>query len=260
MEKHPAPRMPANFLPFGDGDIVNPISDDGSSEAIYLQQPFKYFGCTYNQIYVNNNGHLTFTEPLSAYVPYLNAGIDIIAGLWTDLDNRNGGTISYREDTNSAVLAQVTQAVNQYFPNVPFTATSAFVATWDSVPYISGGGVVTFQVVLVSNGDRSFILINYDDVAETARAGYDTVDSVNSFTIPAASAPELSSSSNINVNGRWSFRVDVLANFLPFGDGDIVNPISDEGSSEAIYLQQSFKYFGRTYNQIYVSSRLFLFG
>uniref|UniRef100_A0A672SDH1 NIDO domain-containing protein n=1 Tax=Sinocyclocheilus grahami TaxID=75366 RepID=A0A672SDH1_SINGR len=135
--------VPANFLPFGDGDIVNPISDDGSSEAIYLQQSFKYFGRTYNQIYVticsvNNNGHLTFTEPLSAYVPYLNAGIDIMAGLWTDLDNRNGGTISYREDTSSAALAQVTQAVNQYFPNVP---TSAFVATWDSVPYFSGGGV-----------------------------------------------------------------------------------------------------------------------
>ncbi|KAF4114438.1 hypothetical protein G5714_004661 [Onychostoma macrolepis] len=221
--------VPANFLPFGDGDIVNPVSDDGSSEAIFLQQPFKYFGRTYNQIYVNNNGHLTFTQPLSAYVPYLNAGIDIIAALWTDLDNDNGGTISYREDTSSAVLEQVTQAVNQYYPNVPFTATSAFVATWDSVPYITGGG-----------------------------AGYDTVDSVNSFTIPAASAPELSSSSNIEVNGRWSFRVDgslnLPANFLPFGDGDTVNPISDDGSSEAIHLQQPFKYFGRTYNQIYVNN------
>ncbi|XP_039511368.1 uncharacterized protein LOC120466815, partial [Pimephales promelas] len=249
----------SNFLPFGDGDVVNPISDDGSSEAIYLQQPFKYFGRVYNQIYVNNNGHLTFTQPLSAYVPYLNAGIDIISPLWTDLNNVNGGTISYREDTSSAVLAQVTEAVHQYFPNVTFTASSAFVATWDSVPYITGGGSVTFQVVLASNGERSFILINYGDIAETGQiwlAGYDTVDSVNSFTIPAASAPELSSSSNINVDGRWSFRVDgsAYSNFLPFGDGDMVNPISDDGSSEAIYLQQPFKYFGRVYNQIYVNN------
>ncbi len=29
--------------------------------------------------------------------------------------------------------------------------------------------VVTFQVVLVSNGDRSFILINYGDIAETGQ-------------------------------------------------------------------------------------------
>ncbi|ROL48213.1 Pancreatic secretory granule membrane major glycoprotein GP2 [Anabarilius grahami] len=254
-------RLPANFLPFGDGDVVNPISDDGSSEAIFLQQPFKYFGRVYHQIYVNNNGHLTFNESLSDFVPYLNAGIDIIAPLWTDLDNENGGTISYREDTSSAVLAQVTEAVHQYFPNVTFTASSAFVATWDSVPYYSGIGSVTFQVVLVSNGERSFILFNYGDIAETGEvwlAGYDTVDSVSSFQIPAASAPELSFSSNINVNGRWSFRVDrspnLPANFLPFGDGDVVNPISDDGSSEAIFLQQPFKYFGRVYNQIYVNN------
>ncbi len=30
--------------------------------------------------------------------------------------------------------------------------------------------VVTFQVVLVSNSDRSFILINYGDIAETSQA------------------------------------------------------------------------------------------
>jgi len=89
---------------------------------------------------VNNNGHLTFTQPLSAFVPYPNTGIDIIAPLWTDLYNVNG-TISYREDTSSAVLEQVTEAVQQYFPNVPFTASSAFVATWDSVPYYTGEGV-----------------------------------------------------------------------------------------------------------------------
>ncbi|XP_043093108.1 alpha-tectorin-like isoform X2 [Puntigrus tetrazona] len=260
-EKFVFKKLPANFLPFGQGDTVNPISDDGSSQAIQLQHPFKYFGRTYNQIYVNNNGHLTFTRALSAYVPYLNAGLDIIAPLWTDLYNVNGGTISYREDTSSAVLTQVTQAVNQYFPRVPFTASSAFVATWNQVPYITGGGDVTFQVVLVSNGVRSFVLINYGDIAQTSQswlARYDTVDSIDSFTIPAASPPELSSSSNINVNGRWSFHVDRSArlpdNFLPFGHGDTVNPISDDGSSQAINLQQPFKYFGRTYNQIYVNN------
>ncbi len=34
------------------------------------------------------------------------------------------------------------------------------------------------------------------------------MDSVHSFTVPVTSAPELSSSSNINVNGRRSFHVD----------------------------------------------------
>ena len=90
---------------------------------------------------MNNNGYLTFTEPLSAYNPTLDSARDIVAPLWTRLDNRRGGTVSYREDTSNAVLAQVTAAVNQYFPNIPFAATSAFVATWDSVAYHNGGGV-----------------------------------------------------------------------------------------------------------------------
>uniref|UniRef100_A0A8C1TJ34 NIDO domain-containing protein n=1 Tax=Cyprinus carpio TaxID=7962 RepID=A0A8C1TJ34_CYPCA len=129
------PSVPANFLPFGNGEIVTPRLENGSSEAITLQLPFKFFGRTHNQTFVNNNGHLTFTEPLSDYIPLLNSGRDIIAPLWTQLDNRRGGTISCREDRSSAVLALVTAAIDRYFPNITFVATSAFVATWDSVPY-----------------------------------------------------------------------------------------------------------------------------
>jgi len=90
---------------------------------------------------VNNNGQITFTEPLYAYSPLLKSEIDIIAPLWTDLDNRHEGTISYRVDTSSAVLAQVTAAVKEYSPNITFAATCAFIATWDRVPYYRGGGV-----------------------------------------------------------------------------------------------------------------------
>ncbi|KAK2885956.1 hypothetical protein Q8A67_016793 [Cirrhinus molitorella] len=255
-----SPNLPTMFLPFGEGEILNPNAEDGSSDVIYLQQPFKYFGRTYNQIFVSNNGYLTFAEPLSAYVPFLNSGRDIIAPIWTHIDNRHGGTVSYRVDTSSAILAQVTGAVKQYFPNIPFFATSAFVATWDSVPYYSGGGVATFQVVIVSSVHRSFILLNYGDIAETEQiwqAGYSSVDTVNSFTIPVTSAPQLSSSSNINVNGRWSFHVDgspnLPANFLPFGNGEIVIRTSDAENSETILLQQPVTFFGRTYNQIFVN-------
>uniref|UniRef100_A0A8C1EWS0 NIDO domain-containing protein n=1 Tax=Cyprinus carpio carpio TaxID=630221 RepID=A0A8C1EWS0_CYPCA len=221
--------------------IVTPRLENGSSEAITLQLPFKFFGRTHNQTFVNNNGHLTFTEPLSDYIPLLNSGRDIIAPLWTQLDNRRGGTISCREDRSSAVLALVTAAIDRYFPNITFVATSAFVATWDSVPYQNGEGV-TFQVVLVSNVHRSFILINYGDIAETEQmwqAGYSTLDSLHSFTIPVTSAPELSSSSNINVYGRRSFHVDgspnLPTNFLTSGAGDRVNPPAEDGT--ASYLQ-----------------------
>ncbi|XP_073795797.1 nidogen-2-like [Danio rerio] len=255
------PNLPSNFLPSGDGEVLNPTSDDGSSSAIFLQQPFKYFGRPYNQIFLNSNGFLTFTGPLSAYNSSLVSGRDIIAPLWTQLDSRHGGTISYINTASSKVLAQVNTVVKQNFPNIPFAATSAFVATWDSVPYYNGGGVVSFQVVLAYNVHRSFVLIYYGNVAQKGQpwqAGYSTVDSVSSFTTPTNSVSELSSSSNVNVTGFWALQVDgspnLPANFLPFGNGEIVTPRLDNASSEAIVLQQPFKYFGRTLNQTYVNN------
>uniref|UniRef100_A0A8C1UPS7 NIDO domain-containing protein n=1 Tax=Cyprinus carpio TaxID=7962 RepID=A0A8C1UPS7_CYPCA len=195
------------------------------------------------------NGHLTFTEPLPDYIPLLNSGRDIIAPLWTQLDNRRGGTISCREDRSSAVLALVTAAIDRYFPNITFVATSAFVATWDSVPYQNGEGVSSNWCLSVN---KCFLLL-----VHCANAGYNTVDSASSFTIRAARVPELLSSSNINVNACWSFHVDgspnLPANFIPFGNGEIVTPRLENGSSGAITLHQPFKFFGRTHNQTFVS-------
>ncbi len=47
-----------------------------------------------------------------------------------------------------------------------------------------------------------------DNLYLLLQAGYNTVDSASSFTIPAARVPELSTSSNINVTACWSFHVD----------------------------------------------------
>ncbi len=89
---------------------------------------------------VNNNGHLTFNQPYSRFVPYpfpAYESQDIIAGLWTDLDNRVKGVVSYRQYTSGNVLTRATQDINTYFPNLNFTASWVFVATWDKVAYFS---------------------------------------------------------------------------------------------------------------------------
>nr|XP_021336095.1 sushi, nidogen and EGF-like domain-containing protein 1 [Danio rerio] len=131
---------PDIFYPFGSaaGDSINPAVEDGSSSLITLLSPFLFFGRTYQQIYVNNNGHLTFSQASSEYVPYLFPAYkskDIIAGLWTDLDNRERGVVSYNQYTNGSVLTHATQDINNYFPNLTFTASWVFVATWDKVAY-----------------------------------------------------------------------------------------------------------------------------
>ncbi|KAF6739192.1 Alpha-tectorin, partial [Oryzias melastigma] len=83
----------------------------------------------------------------------------------------------------------------------------------------------TFQAVLISGGQKSFVLMNYGVIASTYRnvqvrlmilnAGYDTINSVHHFTIPgsfSSSATGINStfslSSNVNVTGRWAFETN----------------------------------------------------
>uniref|UniRef100_A0A6Q2XVM6 NIDO domain-containing protein n=1 Tax=Esox lucius TaxID=8010 RepID=A0A6Q2XVM6_ESOLU len=208
----------APLYPFGSGDTENPRLDDGGSPLIALQHPFVYFGTTYNQIYVNNNGDLTFTEPWNTFAPYVFPGYstrDLIAPFWTDMDNRLNGVISYQQYTSGSVLQQATQDINLYFPNLGFSANWVFIATWDRVPYYPTTSTeTTFQVVLITGAQRSFVLMNYGVIALAQRnvqAGYDTVNSINFFSIPGSFQSNFtvfSTTSNVNVAGRWAFRTD----------------------------------------------------
>uniref|UniRef100_A0A3Q3KLV3 NIDO domain-containing protein n=1 Tax=Monopterus albus TaxID=43700 RepID=A0A3Q3KLV3_MONAL len=211
------------------GMIIYPISgtassksDDGSSPKITLEQPFHYFGQTYNSIYVNHNGHMTFVSPLSAHPPQRipqHGNIDIIAPFWTDLDNRQNGQVYYNQYTSGNVLQQATQDINTYFPGMNFNANWVFVATWYEVAYYPNSGTkTTVQAVLISGGEYSFLLMNYGIIASThlnVQAGYDTINSAHYFSTPGSFTNTASGSnsnfrlsSNVNVPGRWAFRVD----------------------------------------------------
>ncbi|XP_067225188.1 sushi, nidogen and EGF-like domain-containing protein 1 [Chanodichthys erythropterus] len=203
------------FYPFGNQDIENPSAVDGSSPVVFLEKRFVYFGRVYQQTYVNNNGHLTFDGPLSELVPnYLLSQVnrDIIAPLWTDMDNTVNGTISYRQVTRGGLLLAASNHINQYFPNLNFTASWLFIATWDKVPYFNNSqSSSSFQVVLVSGGSLSFVMMNYGNISSTDQhfqAGYGTIDSTNYSSIPVPNENKMSDSSNVNVPGRWAFRVD----------------------------------------------------
>ncbi|XP_062388507.1 sushi, nidogen and EGF-like domain-containing protein 1 isoform X2 [Sardina pilchardus] len=211
---------PGIFYPFGSaaGDTFSFRSDDGSSPLIPLLPSFPYFGRTYQQIYVNHNGDLTFNQPLFQYVPNEfpeNSTRDIIAPFWIDLDNRGKGSISYQQYTTGDVLQNATRDVNSYFPNVTFTATWVFVATWDRVAYFPNTGTeTTFQVVLISDSNLSFVFMNYGAIAPTlqkAQIGYDTIGSSHHVSLRTfypnntIDVVNLHSSSNINVQGRWAF-------------------------------------------------------
>ncbi|NXI90679.1 TECTA protein, partial [Psophia crepitans] len=223
------------LYPYGldQGDHKNPKLDDGTSKALSISVPFTFYGKQHQNLYVNNNGVISFGTRVHQYTPEpfpLADGRPFVAPYWGDVNNVLGGDIFYRETTDPKLLARITEDINQYFPEIAFTATWAFVATWDHVAYYGSTSDKgnTFQAVLTTNTETSFIILNYWDIqwttgtasdgdAETglggtpAHAGFNSGDETNFYNIPGsetAAIINITKTTNVNVPGRWVFQVD----------------------------------------------------
>ncbi|MDP9824995.1 M4 family metallopeptidase [Kineosporia succinea] len=67
-------------------------NDDSSTDRIDLPFSVNFFGNTHNSLYVNNNGNVTFDQPMNTFTPFaLTSDIDrpIIAPFFADVDTRN---------------------------------------------------------------------------------------------------------------------------------------------------------------------------
>ncbi|XP_051959525.1 sushi, nidogen and EGF-like domain-containing protein 1 isoform X2 [Xyrauchen texanus] len=208
--------VPQIFYPFGleAGETQKNIGEE-NSYLVNISSPFIFFGRAFSQIYVNGNGFLSFKQPLyelENFVFPAAGSEDLIAPLYTDIDDYMSGVVSYHEYTNGSVLTRASQEINQYFSRNDFNANWVFVATWNYGSFY--GGKSLFQVVLISGGNRSFVLMNYGDMEEAqseVQAGYNTANSEHYFVIPHSNEfnylPNLKYSSNVNVPGRWFFSV-----------------------------------------------------
>jgi len=114
-----------------------PANDDGSTGLVPLPFPVNFYGATYESLYVNNNGNLTFTEPLSQYTPQsLNQiGFPMIAPFWADVDTRVGQTVTYGYGTVGGHPA--------------FGVDYENVGCYDQIDSVTD----TFQVVLIDRPD-----------------------------------------------------------------------------------------------------------
>ncbi|XP_077312319.1 alpha-tectorin-like [Lithobates pipiens] len=176
---------------------------------------------------VNNNGLLSFSSPISQYTPQalpVALGNPFLAIFWADIDNRLAGDIYYRETTDPSLLSRATDDIRTYFHGVNFTARWVFVATWHRVAYYesSTSKVNTFQAVLSTDGNRTFLLYNYEDIQWPSIYGYHqhgplSLAGLNSgydtgyYTLPGSLSLDitnLANKSNVNFTGRWAFRVD----------------------------------------------------
>ncbi|XP_043936438.1 alpha-tectorin-like [Protopterus annectens] len=228
----------AHLYPFGtsEGDKSNPKVDDSGSPAIPIAVVFHFFETSYSSLYVNNNGVVSFGVAVSQYTPDafpLADGRAFVAPFWADIHSGLYGEVYYRESKNDQIRNRATADIRRYFPDLQFTATWVFVATWDRVAYYGSSSrkANTFQAVLISDGSLSFIVLNYGKIEWTtgtasggaaatglggtaAQAGFNSGNSKHYFNIPGSrtsSILNIGSTSNVNYPGRWVFRADVFS-------------------------------------------------
>ncbi|MBW4567920.1 MAG: hypothetical protein KME31_07815 [Tolypothrix carrinoi HA7290-LM1] len=105
-------------------------NDDGSFGSYPLGFSLPFFGNTYNSFYLNNNGNISFGNPIGAYTPTsvgAQSSAPIIAPYWADVDTRGTGTVAVRTDIPNQVIV-----------------------TWDKVGYYNQNTdkLASFQLVL----------------------------------------------------------------------------------------------------------------
>jgi hypothetical protein len=84
-------------------DNTLPANDDGSTGLVPIGFAINFFGANYTDLYVNNNGNVTFTGPLGTYTPFpiINTGVPMLAPFFADVDTRGAGSglVQYGPDT-----------------------------------------------------------------------------------------------------------------------------------------------------------------
>jgi hypothetical protein len=137
-----------------DNSYTNfPANDDGSIGPINLGFNFNLYGTNYTQVWINNNGNITFTSAANSFssTGFPN-NVPMIAGFWADIDTRNAlsGTVKYKLSAGKLIV------------------------TWPGVGYYNTKGDLlnTFQIILTDGNDASIglgnnVALNYHDMQWT---------------------------------------------------------------------------------------------
>jgi hypothetical protein len=233
-----------------------PANDDGSTGEVGLPFTVDFFGATYNSIYVNNNGNVTFEAPMLTFTPFnlLTTETVIIAPFFGDVDTQGEG---------SGVLT---------YGATTFGGRTTFCANWINVGYFSSrtDKLNSFQLLLVDRSDVGAgdfdIIMNYDRIqwetgnasggvdglgGSSARVGYSNgVDTA--FELPGSatngafldSSPGglIHNSRDSFLNGRYVF--PVRSGAAPVGGTISGNVFAGEGGAGglagAVPLEEAF--------------------
>jgi hypothetical protein len=196
-------------------------NDDGSTGSVGIGFAINFYGVNQSNLFVNNNGNVTFASPLSTFTPFglTTSSIAIIAPFFADVDTRGAGSglTQYGQDNLSG--------------------RAVFGVNWINVGYFSNGTnrLNSFQMIMTDRSDIAAgdfdLEFNYDSIqwetggasggsgglgGSSARVGYTNgaaVDvefagsGVNGAFLNGGANALISGSLNSNVAGRYIFNV-----------------------------------------------------
>ncbi len=199
------------------GQLIPP-SDSGFETAL-INFNFTYYDSYHTQLRISINGFVCFGMVCTT----AESG-NAIRALKYDLDTTKGGGIYYQYlNSQSSDFSSIKSDLNRLNSN--YVPTNLFRISYDNVPdWASGTLRASFQIVLASDGTKSYILLKYTSCLSnrvTTSGLYYLSNQLNGqqmsneFSNPC-------SSSNVNLGGTWVFDVSPSISkfeiyFLTFG-------------------------------------------
>ncbi len=218
---------------------VLPANDDLYTGLVNIGFNLNFFGVNYSQLYVNNNGNVTFNAPLGTYTPFpiISTGIPMLAPFFADVDTRAGNVVTYGQGS--------------------IGGHNVFGVNWINVGYFSmhTDKLNSFQLIVTDRSDTGAgnfdFEFNYDQIqwetgdasggsgglgGNCARAGWSNGVSASQelsgsatcgafLDLLATGAPNptglIYNSLNSNVPGQYVFQVR---------NGQVVNPTPEPAS------------------------------
>lgn len=202
----------------GFGENTFTANDDGSqfvSLTPVFDSGLNFFGTTYDNVWINNNGNITFNSAQRTFTPFVltsDTNNPIIAPFFADVDTRGGAVTASPggTSTGSNLVYWDLDDVNDIFT-----------VTWDDVGSFNSNTDQTnaFQLSLFGTGGTDFNFeFRYENIEWTtgsasgttaARAGFSSGNGVDFFELPISGDVDgllnLSELSNINIDGNFQF-------------------------------------------------------
>ncbi len=169
--------MNPTFISYGTtSDICLPPGNKTCVDNIALGFVYNYYSRNFTYVKICIDGHVSLNGSTSS---------DTLFGLLeANISTLDSGTVCYRSINDSTTLSLVSQLVislfgaNGYFQ---FSATNAFVATWNTVPFENT--TVSFQIVLVTDDLFSFLIFLFGNGTSTSSSFSRIINSVSVISL-----------------------------------------------------------------------------